>query len=287
MVARAAFSVLLAVATSAAAATPPKRIISTAPSITEMLYAVGLGDRVVGDTTYCHYPPDARKKPKIGTYTEPNLELIAAMKPDLVIIQTNPINLAARLTALRLNVLEVRHDTVDDVYVSMQRIADAGGVSAQGRAVIDRMKRQLADIRARTAPLPKRRMLFIVGRAPNTLEDLIAVGRASYLNGIIEIAGGANIFKDAVAPYPKVGMEDVLARNPEVIVDMGDMSQTEGVTEEHKRAVVALWDQYHPLAAVKQHRVVAVASDIFTVPGPRMVDAARAFAHMLHPEAGL
>ena len=252
-----------------------------------MLYAVGLGDRVVGVTTYCHYPPEARKKPKIGTYTEPNLELIAAMKPDLVAIQTNPINLAARLASLHLNVLEVSHDTVDDVYVSMQRIADAGGVSAQGRAVVERMKRQLADIRARTAPLTRRRMMFIVGRAPNAIEDLIAVGRASYLNGIIEIAGGTNIFKDAIAPYPKVGMEDVLARNPQVIVDMGDMSQTEGVTEEHKRAVVALWDQFHPLAAVREHRVFAVASDIFTVPGPRMVDAAPAFARMLHPEAGL
>ncbi len=102
----------------------------------------------------------------------------------------------------------------------------------------------------------------------------------------MEIAGGANIFRDAIAPYPKVGMEDVLARNPEVIIDMGDMSQTEGVSEEHKRSVVALWNRFPALAAVRGHRVVAVASDIFTVPGPRMVDAARAFAHVLHPEAG-
>jgi iron complex transport system substrate-binding protein len=130
-------------------------------------------------------------------------------------------------------------------------------------------------------------MMFIVGRAPNRIEDLIAVGRASYLNGIIEVAGGENIFKDAIAPYPKVGMEDVLARNPQVIVDMGDMSQPERVSEEQKRAIVALWKQYPSLAAVKDNRVFAVASSIFTVPGPRMVDAARAFARMLHPEAGL
>jgi iron complex transport system substrate-binding protein len=267
-------------------AAPPHRIISTAPSITEMLYAVGLGDRVVGVTTYCHYPPEARSKPKVGTYTEPNMEIIASLKPDLVIIQKNPINLAARLGGLRLNVLEVSHDTVDDVYVSMQRIADAGGVSVQGRAAIEDSKRQLADVRTRTAGLSRRKMMFIVGRAPNAIEDIIAVGRASYLNGVIEIAGGSNIFKDAVAPYPKVGMEDILSRNPEVIVDMGDMSVTEGVTNEHKRAVVALWNKYQSLAAVRDKRVFAVASDIFTVPGPRMVDAARAFAHMLHPEAG-
>ncbi len=130
MVAR--FSILALLAVAAAVAAPPQRIVSTAPSITEMLYAVGLGDRVVGVTTYCHYPPDARKKPKIGTYTEPNFERIASLRPDLVVIQTNPINLAARLGALKLNVLEVSHDTVADVYVSMQRIADAGGVAGAG-----------------------------------------------------------------------------------------------------------------------------------------------------------
>lgn len=268
------------------ASTAPRRIVSTAPSITEMLYAVGLGSRVAGVTTYCHYPPDARTKPKVGSYTEPNLERIASLSPDLVIIQKNPINLAARLRSLNLNVLEVSHDTIDEVYRSMRRIADAGGTGVQARRVIEDMKAQLADIHGRTARFPKARMMFVVGRAPNRVEDLIAVGRASYLNGIIELAGGENIFKDAVAAYPKVGMEDVLARNPQVIVDMGDMSQTEGVTEEHKRTVVKLWSRYSAIAAVRNRRVFAVASDVFTVPGPRMVDAARAFAKMLHPEAG-
>ncbi len=267
-------------------AAPPQRIISTAPSITEMLYAVGLGDRVVGVTTYCHYPPEARSKPKVGTYIEPNLEIVTSLRPDLVVIQKNPVNLEKRLRALKLNVLEVSHDTVDEVYVSMQRIADAGGVSEQGRKVIETSKRQLEQVRSRAAGLPRRKMMFVVGRAPNAIEDVIAVGRASYLNGVFEIAGGVNIFKDALAPYPKVGMEDVLWRNPEVIVDMGDMSVTEGVTDEHKQAVVALWRKYPALAAVKKNGVFAVASDIFTVPGPRMVDAARAFARMLHPEAG-
>ncbi len=266
-------------------AAAPRRIVSTAPSSTEMLYALGLGDRVVGVTTYCHYPPDARSKPKIGTYIEPNFERIAALKPDLVVIQKNPINMAARLGALKLNVLEVSHDTVDEVFVSMQRIADAGGVSQSGREVIANLQRRLNDTRDRMARLPKRKMMFIVGRSPDSIEDLIAVGRASYLNGVIEIAGGANIFKDAIAPYPKVGMEDVLARNPEAIVDMGDMSQTEGVTDAHKRSVVLLWSRYRTLAAVRNHAVYAVASDIFTVPGPRMVEAAEAFAKMLHPEA--
>ena len=267
----------------ALAAAQPKRIISTAPSITEMLYSLGLGDRVVGVTTYCHYPPDARSKPKIGTYTEPNLERIASLRPDLVIIQKNPIQLAAKLQALHLNVLEVSHDTVDDVYVSIGRIAMAAGVSDNARRITTRMRAELEDIRKRAATHPRRRMMFVVGRAPNRIEDMIAVGRASYLNGLFEIAGGENIFKSALAPYPKVGMEEVLSRNPEVIVDMGDMSQTDDVTDSHKRSVVELWRTYPSVAAVKTGRVFAVASDMFIVPGPRMVDAARAFAEMLRP----
>ena len=106
-----------------AGAAVPLRIVSTAPSITEMLYAVGLGAKVVGVTTYCHYPPDARTKPKIGTYIEPDLERIVSLRPDLVVIQKNPINLAAKLAALKLNVLEVSHDTIDEV-----RLQSGGGV---------------------------------------------------------------------------------------------------------------------------------------------------------------
>jgi iron complex transport system substrate-binding protein len=128
--------------------------------------------------------------------------------------------------------------------------------------------------------------MFIVGRNPGTLDGMVAAGRASYLNEIMDLAGGDNIFHDAPAPYPKVGLEEIIARNPEVIVDMGDMAQTAGVTEEHKRTVIRLWDRAPTVSAVKGHAVFAVASDIYVVPGPRMVEAALAFARMLHPEAG-
>ncbi len=128
--------------------------------------------------------------------------------------------------------------------------------------------------------------MFIIGRNPNSIDGLVAVGSRSYLNELLTIAGGKNVFGDASAPYPKVGMEEILSRDPEVIIDMGDMATTAGVTEAQKRAVVALWGKYPMVSAVRQKRVFAVASDIYVVPGPRVVDAAREFARMLHPEAG-
>ncbi len=278
--------ILAALALQAAAfSAGPQRIVSTSPSITEMLYALGLGDRVVGVTTYCHYPPEAAKKPKIGNYLNPSLEAIVALRPDLVIAEVSGVRQPERLPALKLNVLQIDDGTIAGIHDSIERIGAATGVPGRAAELTARIRRALEEIRARTARLPRRRAVFIVGRTPGRLEGLVAAGKGSYLDEVMRIAGGANIFGDTVAPYSKVTLEELLARDPEVVVDMGEMSQTTGVTADEKRAVAALWQRYPALAAVKQHRVFAVASDIFVVPGPRVVDAAREFARMFHPEA--
>ncbi len=271
----------------AGAAGPPARIVSTAPSITETLFALGLGNRVAGVTTFCNYPEQARRLPKIGTYIQPNLEVIVSLRPDLVVVEANPIRLREKLEALGLRVLELHFTTVADIHRSIERLGQAAGVAERAEALNRSIRIQLEEIRRRTAPLPRRRMLFLVGRSPNALEGLIAAGSASYLNELITIAGGANIFRDAPTAYPKVSLEEILARDPEVIVDMGEMARTTGVTEADKQRVVRLWDRYPSLTAVRTRRVFAVAADIYVVPGPRMVEAARHFARMLHPEAGL
>lgn len=273
----------LVLATTLAA--QPQRIVSTAPSITELLYAVGLGDRVVGVTRFCRYPPEAQKKTRIGDYINPNLEAIAALKPDLVIVQTNPVRLTQRLEALHLRVLEINQENIAAIYNSIRVVGHATGASARATQLIDSIRGQLEQMRARAAPLRRTRVMFVVGRSPNRLEGLIVAAKNSYLNEVIELAGGASVFHDAAASYPAVSLEEVMARNPEVIIDMGDMSGTVNVTGEHKRAVLALWNRVPFLSAVKQHRVFAVASDIYVTPGPRVVDAARAIFEMLHPEA--
>lgn len=264
-----------------------QRIVSTAPSVTEMLYALGLGDRVAGVTTFCRYPSEAARKPKIGDYLRPNLETIVALQPDLVIVETTGVRRVERLPGLKLKVLEVDDGTLAGIYESIRRIGAAAGVADRAAALCARMQAALGEIRRRTAALPRRRMMFVAGRAPGRLEDLIVVGRGSHLHELIETAGAANAFGDVAAAYAKVSFEQVLARDPEVIVDMGEMAQTVGVTEADKRAVVALWERQPALAAVRQRRVFAVAADLFVVPGPRVVEAAQALARMAHPEAGL
>jgi iron complex transport system substrate-binding protein len=282
---RTIFWLAAALACSNTFAQPPQRIVSTAPSITELLYALGLGDRIVGVDRFSRFPPEALRKAKIGDYVNPNLETIASLRPDLVIIPTNPVKLAERLAVLRLKVLELDQESIAKLYESFRTVGQATGAAAQAAKLESTVRGQLETVRTRAAPLKKTRMMFVVGRTPNRLDGLIVVGQASYLNQIITLAGGENVFRDAVASYPGVSLEEVLARNPDVIVDMGDMSDTVGVTDEHRREVTSLWERLSSVAAVKQHRVYAVASDIYVQPGPRVVDAAKAFLEMLHPEA--
>ncbi|MEP7354014.1 MAG: helical backbone metal receptor [Acidobacteriota bacterium] len=263
------------------------RIVSTAPSITELLYALGLGDRVVGVDRFSRYPADAATKTKIGDYAAPNLETIASLRPDLVIIPVNPVNLKQRLEGLHLRVLEIDQDGIESLYKSFAQVGDATGVRPRADRLIASVRAGLESVRSQAAKLPPVRVMFVVGRNPQRLDGLRVVGQASYLSQIMQIAGGRNVFRDAPAGYPQVSLEEVLARNPEVIIDMGDMADTVGVTEAQKQSVAELWGARSTLTAVKLHHVYPVASDIFVQPGPRVVDAAREFFRMLHPEAAL
>jgi iron complex transport system substrate-binding protein len=273
---------LFALALLVAAA--PQRIVSTTPSITELLFALGAGSRVVGVTNYCRYPAEARKLPKIGTYIQPDLERIAALKPELVVIQKNPVQLRARLERLGLRVLELQYDSIAETFAAINTLAEAVGAAGQGQALRAKLHRELTEIRTKLQGQKAKSLVFIIGRNPGTVDGLVAAGRASYLSELMEVAGGRNAFADSIAPYPKITLEELFARNPEVIVDMGDMAATEKASEAERKAVIQLWSRYGTLRAVRQGRVFVVADDIFVVPGPRMVEAAREFARMLHPE---
>ena len=271
-------------ASLAAASTLPTRIVSTAPSITEMLYELELGDRVVGVTTYCHYPPEVRNKPKIGTYLNPNFETTLALKPDLVVVLKEHRELGEKLRGFGLPVLELRHNTLEGIYRSMLDLGERTGAAKTAAQRVGAMRARLETVRKQAEGLPRRSVMFVVGRTPATVEDLMAVGSNSFMNELIDIAGGRNVFEDAVAYYPRIPREEVYARRPEVIIDMGDMGDTDGVTERHRREIVELWKQLPDLPAVKTGRVYAVADDIFVVPGPRVVQTAERFFSMIHPE---
>lgn len=276
--------VILALALAAVSAlAQPKRIVSTAPSVTETLFALGLGDRVVGVSTYCHYPAQVSKLPRVGTYMTPNIETIARLRPDLVILQKLPNSHASKLTDLGLHVLEVDSGNLQQNLDNILAIGKATQSTAAAERLVGGIRQQLDGLRQRAAAHKPRSVVFIVGRTPGKLEGLVVVGAGSYLSELLTAAGGANIFADSSRGYLKTSLEVIVRRNPDVIIDMGDMAETTGVTDQHKKAVVQLWSSQPTLKAIASRTIFAVASDIFVVPGPRMLDAALAFAKLLEP----
>lgn len=267
---------LLAVVAACAGA-QPARIVSTAPSFTETLFAVGAGDRVVAVSTYCHFPAAAERLPRVGSYLEPNVEAIARLKPDLVVVHAESKKVVAQLGALGIRTLAVKNTTLEETLRSITEIGAAAGVGERAAALERKIRGELAAMEKRHAGQAPKKLLFVIGRTPGRLDGLIAVGKGSYLNELMRAAGGRNVLADSPVAYPKISLEGVLRLAPDVIVDMGEMAATVGVTEAQKRAVERLWRERTGVKA----KVVAVAADIFVVPGPRVAEAAAAFEAML------
>ena len=264
----------------------PARIVSTSPSITETLFALGLGDRVVGVSTFCRFPEEVTQLPKVGTFLKPDAERIAALRPDLVILQDVASGLDRRLASLAIPFATVDRGTLASVFSSVRQIARATSVEDRGEALVARIEARLAAVRRAGEASPRRRVLFIVGRRPGTLSDLVAVGPGSYLHELIAIAGGTNVMAIAGQPeYPRISMETVLRLDPEVIVDTVDMGDDEATRRQRMPVNVRLWSRYGGLTAVKTGRVHAAANEALVVPGPRVVDAAEWVAAILRAEA--
>ncbi len=264
----------------AALAFAQQRIVSTSPAITETLFALGGGERVVGVSEYCHFPPEARQRPKIGSYLKPNIETIVRLKPDLVIIERLPGPALEQLRTTGVPVEQVFYGDVATNLKTIAQIAKATNRVEAGRDLQARISTALKQVEVTAMPRQRRSVLFIVGRTPGRLDGMVAVGKGSYLNELIAMAGGRNLLADSVVAYPKVSLESIVRLKPDVIIDMGDMADTVGVTEAHKQSVEALWKGRPDIPS----RVHAVASDIFVVPGPRMVDAAREFFRLIQGE---
>jgi iron complex transport system substrate-binding protein len=277
--------ILFALLSATLFAAPPKRIISTAPGITEILFALGLGDRVVGVTEYCAYPPEVKKLPKTGSYITPNLEVIVSLRPDLILVQRTAIHDAAKFAPLRLQTTEVQLERVAHIYAAIQTIGEVTAVPDRARALIESIQRQLAEIRKRVEGRPRTAAMFVVGRVPGTLEGIIAAGGQSYISEMIEVAGGRNILADSKVGYPKVLHEELLARNPQVIIDMGEHADASSLKPAQIAAEIALYKRYPTIPAVRDNRIHIVSSEVFVVPGPRVVECARRIAELLHPEA--
>jgi iron complex transport system substrate-binding protein len=253
----------------------PRRIVSLVPGVTEMLYAIGAEDRLVGRTDFCDYPPEARSKPSVGGTVSPSLEVLVTLKPDLVVATSagNSDETRRQLERLRVPLYLVDPHGLSDVFRTMTRLGALTEREGRAAEVVAGLERRVRAVAVRVAALPRPRVLYVVWPEP-----LIVPGRGAAVTELIELAGGESVSADGPEGYPRYSVEAAVARGPEVIILARHGAGTAPYAREK-------WERFADLPAIRAGRLHAVDGDLFHRFGPRVVDALEILARLLHPEA--
>ncbi len=253
----------------------PKRIVSLAPSLTETLFALGAGDRVVGVTDYCDFPAEAATRTKIGGIINPSLERLAALRPDLVLI-TKEGNRRETLTAvehLNIPIFAVETARLDDIARMFRDVARAIGDPAAGATLASALEQRVARVQHAVAGRTVKRVLMLVW-----LQPMVTVGRGNFLDDLLDRAGAQSIAEAESQPWPKLSIEEVVRTDPEYIV----VTRSPGFAPTREEFLrMPGWKE---LTAVKQDRIISLP-DAAQRPGPRIGDMLETLARALHPAA--
>jgi iron complex transport system substrate-binding protein len=252
----------------------PSRVVSMAPNVTEILFALGLEEKVVAVTPFCDYPFEAQRKTHLGGMN-PSIEQILALKPDLVLVPQDFIqpDLLQQLDRVKIPTFVLQTAQLDDVLGQIQTIARLFDRSKAGDELAATIRQRIAVVKERTQSLSRPRVLYVLNTDP-----LQTVGPGSFIHQLIEAAGGVNIAADTTIPYPRFALEEVLARDPELIIF--PVGTAEGIPDEDQQQ----WRRWSNLSAVKHNRLVLVPSVLVDRPGPRIVDGLELLAKAIHPE---
>ncbi|MEJ2188679.1 MAG: helical backbone metal receptor [Acidobacteriota bacterium] len=261
----------------------PTRIVSMAPSLTESLFALGVGDRVVGRTRYCSFPPEVAEIPEIGGHLDPNIEAIIALRPDLVFTIPSSGEAEARLRSLGIRVLPVDQHDVAAVLKSVTVLAEACGVPERGVALRARLEQKLETVRRAVQRRPRPRVVVVVGRelGEGAVRSVWAAGPETFYEDVVGIAGGVNAVTPGLVRYPEISREGLVALDPDVILDVVSGLDKRGLDAEEVRAD---WSELGELRAVREDKVCVLVGDAMVVPGPRLPELVNAVAKALHPE---
>jgi iron complex transport system substrate-binding protein len=245
-----------------------------APSITEILYAIGLNDEIVGVSEFCDYPPAAIQKPKVG-YAHPNIEVIVTLRPDLVLAPRAFLraDLLAKLEQLKIPTFIVDPESFEEIPSRIHTVGRILNRTSSADGVAMAMRQRIAAIRSKMETVTAVRVLYVLNSQP-----LITVGPGSYLHQVINAAGGSNIASKTTVPYPRLNMETVLKEDPEIIIF--PIGKAEGIPLSEQQE----WLRWTSVSAVKQGRLHQIPADVLNRPGPRIVEGLEALARIIHPE---
>jgi iron complex transport system substrate-binding protein len=257
--------------------TPPRRIISLAPNITEILFALGLADRIAGVTRYCDYPPEAAAKEKIGGLVDPNVEKIEALHPDLIIaFRGNPVGILKKLKNLRFPVFVLdAGKSLEALFLTIEKIGRLTGAETEAARVLESLEKQAGDIRDALKDAGSRPRVFLALHG----QGLWTCGRDSYLNDLLEKAGGVNIAGRMPQQWLNFNREQLIYENPDVLIIMA--RDEAGFAEDRQR--LRADSRLKTLGAIQNDRIHFLDEDIASRFGPRLLEALREMAAILHP----
>jgi len=252
---------------------PATRIVSMAPNLTEILFALGLGDRVVAVTQDSNWPPEAAKHPHVGTFWQPNIEAVVGARPDLVVTLAfgQQRELAERLRGIGCRCLTVKIDHVAELYAAIEQIGTATG-TARGTELVAQMRAELATIEQSARPA-RPKVLWVVQRQP-----LRVAGTETFADEIIRLAGGQNAMGPTIQKYPPIGIEQVVASAPDVILEPSMGGGDLAASREQARQY---WSALPSIPAVRDGRVYVMDGDKVSRLGPRLPEGVRLVAEVI------
>ena len=259
----------------------PQRIISTSPSITEILFELGLQDRIVAVTDFCIYPEEACHLPSIGGVLNPDIETIVSLTPDLIILQSDSAKMEKNIKSLGIPTFSIKVRTISDIFESINRLGKELNCQEVAKKLLLLLKNKINGFKQRLAGQLPKKVLLLLGDSSDPARDLYAVGPGTFLNELLVLSGGINILKNSNAQYPKLSKEFIIEQSPEIIIEAGPKSNLPQTEIDYR---IEQWNRFPTIQAVKEKRIHFISADYILIPGPRLVKILEKFAKVIHPD---
>jgi iron complex transport system substrate-binding protein len=262
----------------------PRRIVTIAPNSAEIICALEACENIVGVSKFCEFPAELGGRPRVGGLFDPDLEKIVALRPDLVVLRGRSDAVEGLCRRLNVPLYMDKTDTLPGIETCIVELGEKLGREGEAQALVKRFRDGLQAIRKRVADRPRPRVLLTVSRQPDKLANILTTGRGTFLDEMLGIAGGINVFGRVDMPYPQVSVEGIIAQRPDVIIEL--MPEVE-LTDVLRQRTLDRWSRVGSIPAAVHDRIFFITNRHCLIPSPRYVEIIAKVSRLLHPEPSL